>query len=134
MKKVKTGKNVKSAESGTKKKLIKELDKLWGEYVRKRDGSCIVCGSCNHLQAHHIFSRRYFNTRFNIDNGVSLCFAHHHHLAHSLYEEFRDKMIEFIGIDKYESLKKESKEIVKYSSDDLLTLKNKLLQKIGELD
>jgi hypothetical protein len=131
----KPGKNVKSVENGyTKKQLNKTIDKLWSEYVRKRDGKCIICGSTNHIQAHHIFSRRYMSLRYNVDNGVTLCFAHHHHLAHSLYEEFRDKIISILGQETYDRLKKLSQQITKHTADDLLNIKQDLEQKLRDMD
>jgi 5-methylcytosine-specific restriction endonuclease McrA len=52
----------------------------WRNAVFKRDGfTCVICGQIGHkLSAHHIkkFSEDYEN-RFDIDNGVTLCWSCH---------------------------------------------------------
>jgi len=50
----------------------------WSERVRKRDGHrCVLCGS-QRLRAHHILPRKeYPSLRFQISNGVTLCYLHH---------------------------------------------------------
>lgn len=54
------------------------LDVLWSKLVRHRAGNrCEYCGSTKGLNAHHIFSRANYSTRWDIDNGVSVCVAHH---------------------------------------------------------
>ena len=72
----------------SRQKLIKELDSLCSEYVRKRDNKCILCGSFvgewKRLQSHHwIVSRaRSLKYRFDPRNCVSLCYACHIHKVH----------------------------------------------------
>lgn len=54
----------------------KRLDLLWAAAVKKRDDYvCMACGAIRPkgLTADHIFSRSKNSTRWNIDNGVSLC-------------------------------------------------------------
>ena len=95
----------------TKKKLkVSDLDKIWSKLVRDRDGTCVHCGRFP-VQAHHIFGRGYKSTRWNLDNGISLCYKCHMFWAHSKYEEFRDWIIETIGEEKYLSLKEQSQVI-----------------------
>ena len=58
-------------------KLTKE-DKEWANAVKDRDGRvCVVCGDAVRLNAHHIIARENHETKFNIDNGLSLCPKHH---------------------------------------------------------
>lgn len=66
------------------KKLKKKCDELWSKAVRTRDGACILCGNTNGLAAHHwIHSRAQGNRhRWNILNGVTLCYACHIHKVH----------------------------------------------------
>lgn len=55
-----------------------KLDDLWGKAVRGIAGNkCEMCGSINHLQAHHTIGRRYWAVRYYLSNGISLCFKHH---------------------------------------------------------
>lgn len=142
MKVMKSTVNVKNAGHGTtsktkkktKTQLIKYLDKLWSRYVRSNYNACIICGSNHHLNSHHIFSRRYFSTRFDPDNGVSLCYPHHIHLAHSKFEEFRDKILEIFGEEKYNDLKQKSQQIKKWTVDELIELTKELEEKIRAKD
>ena len=47
--------------------------RVWSIVVRLRDGNvCFVCGRFG-VEAHHIISKRYKATRYDVDNGVSLC-------------------------------------------------------------
>lgn len=131
MKKRKRTKGVKPAASGskkepTRKELINELDKLWSKLVKERDGKCVICGSLVRLNAHHIFSRSNFGTRYDINNGITLCWAHHLHLAHTHFERFRDFVIERIGQEMYDILKEKAYSVVKLSVEDLKGIKNEM--------
>ena len=58
-------------------KLTKE-DKDWANAVKERDGwKCVVCGDTNRLNAHHIIVRENHETKFDVQNGLSLCPTHH---------------------------------------------------------
>ena len=74
-----------SATSEKIKRLKKQCDKLWSEAVRTRDGVCLLCGKKEGLNAHHwIHSRAQGNMhRWNVKNGVSLCFACHLYKVHN---------------------------------------------------
>jgi len=61
-----------------RKKLGKELDKLWSIAVRKIAGNrCEKCGKTKYLNAHHFYSRSAMSVRWSIDNGFSLCSGCH---------------------------------------------------------
>lgn len=66
------------------KSLKNKCDKLWSEAVRTRDVECILCGKKDTLQAHHwIHSKAQGNMhRWEIKNGVTLCYACHIHKVH----------------------------------------------------
>lgn len=68
-----------------KQKLIKELDKLASEYVRKRDKRCMLCGATNTLQAHHYIVTKGRSTKYRWDlrNLITLCYACHLYKVHS---------------------------------------------------
>jgi 5-methylcytosine-specific restriction endonuclease McrA len=58
-------------------KLTKE-DKEWADAVKDRDGrKCVICGETERLNAHHIIARENHETKFDIENGLSLCPKHH---------------------------------------------------------
>ena len=100
-----------------------KLDKLVSQIVRDR-GACQNCGSKNNLQAAHIFSRTYNNTRWDLDNLICLC-ASCHFFFHKNPLEFAH----WIGEEKYQLLKESRNQITKYTIDDLLT-KYKILQEL----
>lgn len=67
------------------RRLLKKCSEAWSKAVRQRDGRCLICGVTDNLQAHHWLvsrarSRKY---RFDLRNGVSLCYAHHVHGIHT---------------------------------------------------
>jgi len=109
-----------------RKKLEKELDDLWHKAVLKRDNyGCKICGSRDRLQTHHIFSRIRRSTRWDMENGITLC-AGHHYLAHRDPEKFRRFVIQKIGEEKYEELYQKSLYVVRITLKDLERIKNEL--------
>ena len=112
---------------GNRKKLEKKLDELWRKAVIKRDGGkCIICGSQKNLAAHHILSRRHKATRWLLENGVTLCTAHHIYGVHldpvPYVNEFRRRF----GNEFIENLTRMAMKPVHYSIDDLLIIKERL--------
>lgn len=73
------------AKKSNKQRLTKKADSLWSLCVRKRDGECILCHSKNALQAHHWILTRNQSAkyRFDLRNGVTLCYGCHIHGVHS---------------------------------------------------
>ena len=67
------------AKKPTKTALVKKLDKLFSEYIRRRTGEmvkCVTCGSTGHwkkMQAGHFMSRRHRATRWHEDNVQCQC-------------------------------------------------------------
>lgn len=58
-------------------KFTKE-DREWAKAVKTRDGwACVVCGSEEKPNAHHIIARENHDTKLDIDNGLTLCVSHH---------------------------------------------------------
>jgi 5-methylcytosine-specific restriction endonuclease McrA len=55
----------------------KTLDRIWQEIICLIWKKCAKCGSTHNLAGHHIVKRRYLHTRWNIDNGICLCFTCH---------------------------------------------------------
>lgn len=65
----------------TDKKEQKQLDELWKNKVKERDNHmCQVCQkkvTGHNCQAHHIIPRGIKTCRWDVDNGITLCYQHH---------------------------------------------------------
>lgn len=60
------------------KSLKRYCDEIWSELVRTRDNhECVICKESKYIQAHHLITRKYLQTRFNINCGISLCSGCH---------------------------------------------------------
>lgn len=79
-------------------KIDKKLDDLWASKIKKR-GRCERCGSLNNLSAHHIVGRISRKLRWELENGVCLCFSCHR-LAHDNPEKFKEWLVKNRDYDK----------------------------------
>ena len=53
-------------------------DKLWSLAVKNDwNHTCAVCGKRDALNSHHMVPRMFFNTRFDLLNGICLCYRCH---------------------------------------------------------
>ena len=102
-----------------KQKLMKDLDKLWSEYVRERDKNCQKCGGSGSVSAHHAFGRRHLAVRWDIYNGVALCYPCHIHWAHRDPAGFAEWFRVFVGDAQYERLSEAHNQIFKPTVEDL---------------
>jgi hypothetical protein len=128
----KTKKVKKKRVVSERKKLIDDCDKLWSLCIKKRDKTCRYTNSDFGLQAHHIRSRIHFSTRWLLDNGLTL--SNKVHCLQKMNPElFQDKVIEIIGQDFYDQMKKKSQIRVDYSIADLIEQKELLKAKLQEL-
>jgi 5-methylcytosine-specific restriction endonuclease McrA len=65
----------------TKKSELKILDDTWKQRVKERDN--FICQICNmkivgkNCHAHHILPRQIRTCRWDIDNGITLCYRCH---------------------------------------------------------
>jgi hypothetical protein len=92
---------------------------LWSLIVRTKQRKCqfIGCGSDSHLSAHHIRSASHHSTQLDEENGLCVCWGHHH-LQKVKSEWFQDKVIEVIGQAEYDRLKAKSAYPLKYTTKD----------------
>ena len=73
-------------------------DTHWKLAVLELDNwECQVCGSPKHLDAAHIFPRRYAATRYDPTNGVTLCRIHHEYF-HQHPREFQVFVQNFLRV------------------------------------
>lgn len=125
-------KDKKKRKVSKKRKLELKCLKLWSDCVRTRDMTCKQCNSDYKLSAHHIRSRVHLTTRFMLANGICLCWK-----CHSLQkwnpERFQDMIIDIIGDDKYQELKRKSlMDIQKHTEYDLEMIQEYLEGKLKD--
>lgn len=69
-----------------KNKFLKE-DKEWSLAIKERDKVCQICSKSDGiLNAHHIIPKQFREFRFNLDNGILLCFQHHRGFKYSAHQ------------------------------------------------
>jgi len=65
----------------SKKTEIRELDEVWKKKVKDRDEwTCQICKKKvekHNAHAHHILPKQIHGMRWDVDNGITLCYNHH---------------------------------------------------------
>lgn len=104
-----------------RKKLIKELDRVFSLYIRKRDGRCVVCGKTENLQCGHLFSRVAYSTRWDVGNCFAQCSGCNLRHEHDAWP-FQRWYIKKFGQDHLEALHQRYRSIRKYKDAELAEL------------
>lgn len=94
----------------TKRYWIKKCDKVFSEIVRSV-GVCERCGTTKNLQCAHIVSRVNHSIRFDLENGIALCYSCHLMWAHKNPLEFAEWLYERYGEDIHQRLKDKANKI-----------------------
>jgi hypothetical protein len=80
----------------SKKTLERKADRLWSKLVCRK-GYCEWCGkSDGKLDAHHIMGRARKNLRWDLRNGVCLCFRCHRIKCHGTDPELAQEYLNWI--------------------------------------
>ncbi len=113
----------KTAKKLTRSKLIKKLDVVFSQYIRLSNadskGMC-MCVTCNkqfhwkNIQAGHFMSRKHYSTRWNENNVKPQCVGCNMFKSGEQY-----KYSLFLGSELANDLYLKSKELVKFSSQDI---------------
>jgi hypothetical protein len=115
--------------------LNKKLDNLWSKVVRSK-GECELCGRKPPevvLHAHHIFSRRWYSTRWDIKNGICLCTGDHLFKAHKDVQEFSDWVQDRYGVDYIDDLRRKAHETADFTKEQKKELINNLQKMLDNL-
>lgn len=95
---------------------VKKADIEWAKQVKERDHyTCQRCGAKHQsrgMHAAHIVSRRYKQTRHDLENGITLCFGCHM-WAHQNPHEAIDFFMNHLGKDRYEQLRQKAQKVGK---------------------
>ncbi len=95
----------------------KTLDQLWQKKIT--GGQCSYTG-CNQIgcEGHHILKRRYRNTRWDTENGRPLCRGHHD-WAERNPQAYEDLIIQEIGAEAYEALRRKARIVIKHFYEEI---------------
>ena len=101
-----------------KAKVLKssKIMEAWTEAVKVRaDYRCEYCGRSKPyvLNAHHIFGRRHSTVKYDLDNGICLCYNCHNE-AHN-NPEFIKWIVNYIGKDRYDRIKAKHDQVKKWT-------------------
>ena len=56
----------------------KKKEEEWSRIIRNQDGwACLICGNPYKPNAHHLIPREIKEFKFDLDNGITLCWKHH---------------------------------------------------------
>lgn len=108
------GKPLKAKRGTSAAAAKRKADAVWSEFVKARDGRCLVCGRTEgRLNAHHVLIRSFNATRTDDMNGVTACFHCHQdklhgdpafavafytrHYGQDVYEALRRKAYDGVG-------------------------------------
>ena len=110
------------AKTPSRKLLVKKLDAIFSEYIRRRYArneiaTCVTCGKKDHwkkLQAGHFMSRKHYSTRWDEDNVEVQCSACN---VFRYGEQYL--FAKYLGNEKADMLLAKSRETVKFSDPEL---------------
>ena len=60
-------------KSTSRQSAVRALDKAFGDYIKARDGVCVICGTDKNLTCGHLFTRAAYSTRWNPNNAFCQC-------------------------------------------------------------
>jgi 5-methylcytosine-specific restriction endonuclease McrA len=115
----------KTAKKPTRSKLIKKLDVVFSQYVRRSNAddrgfcTCVTCGKKGHwktggIQAGHFISRKHYSVRWDLDNVKPQCVACNVYRAGEQY-----KYSLYLGEKLSKKLYDKSLEITKFTSNEI---------------
>ena len=72
------------------------FNRIWRIQVIRRDGVCKICGTRKSRQSHHLNSASFFpDERFDINNGVTLCYSCHMNFHNNFKRSYRTKCTKY---------------------------------------
>ena len=123
--------------SSERKKLVKELDRVFSLYIRKRDNyKCVVCGLQKPqvvIQCGHLFSRKSMSTRWDELNAYAQCSGCN--LIHNYdFERYRRVWIAKNDHKRYDKLYAKWSKPTKFTLSELEMLINFFKKKLKIID
>lgn len=102
------------------------LDTQWSQLIRNRDKVCLKCKGRNNLHAAHIYSRAKHSVRWDLQNGVTLCYKCHYHWAHQYPIEFTEWIKERFSESEYEELRARARTTIQLNDITFLQIESYL--------
>ena len=124
------------AKNTRRKRIVKKLDAVVSKYIRLRDKKCVQCGKQENLSNGHVFSRRAYNTRWDVSEDGNChtqcwgCNFSHGKDNYDYYKWYVDKF----GQERFDKLRLEYRESVKFTTVELEELYEELTKTYKELD
>ena len=126
----------------SRKYLVKKLDKIFSEYVRKKnmdkneEVECYTCGKKYHwkkIQCGHFQSRKFYSTRWELDNCRPQCYSCNvmRYGEQYLFGMYLDREL---GKNFSKKMLKKSREIKKFHNFELTELIEKYSTLVSDLD
>lgn len=113
--------------------LKKKIDRLFSEYIRLRDGNtCVLCGSSEHPQCGHLFSRVALSTRWDPENSYCQCSGCNLRHEHDSYP-YNNWFITKFGKEKWDELHRKWNTVRQWTMQELEDEELKLKMLIAEL-
>ena len=127
----------KTAKKPTRSKLVKKLDTVFSQYIRRSNAdnngycTCVTCNKTFHLkeiQAGHFMSRKHYSIRWDERNVKPQCVACNVYRYGLAYE-----FSLFLGSELANVLYLQSKEIVKFTNYELEDMINDYSEKLKKI-
>ena len=127
----------KTAKKPTRSKLVKKLDTVFSQYIRRSSAdnngycTCVTCNKTFHwkeIQAGHFMSRKHYSIRWSEENVRPQCVACNVYRAGEQY-----KYSIFLGSELANVLYLKSKELVKFTNYELEDMINDYSDKLKKL-
>lgn len=111
-------------------RLIRLCHAAWSTYVRTRDKRCLMCGTTENLQAHHVLVPKSKSTgvRFFEENGFTLCYREHLKIFHKglerkdWYDRLKEKIDSMVSLERQTEIIKISYLEKKWTREELLAI------------
>lgn len=129
LKKPKKIKKIKKPKQVKKSTVRRKLDKAWSQAIcNKNNGRCEVCGRPAN-NPHHYIGRTNLTLRWDIKNGILTCAGCHLFSNESFHKNpiWGTNWMKTHRPDDYEYLEAKMNIVSKWSTDDLLTMLDRLI-------
>lgn len=90
-------------------------DARFSRYIRNRDPMCRLCLVIPTSDNSHFWGRGHSATRFDPKNCIGICRPCHDSYEHKKNNEYKDWMINWLGIEEYEALERRARSFKKRS-------------------